>query len=227
MAMLQVGMGTKVGTTGEPPSAIPNKLDQLIGGAKIWLTPTQVPIALSSLGAGWAASPLSVVGFLAVPALVLLLVLGMGAAKRRRARNPRRRRVYARRARRRANPRRKSQRGKYVVQPEGQSYGDLRTAERQARWYSRDFGRASVYSQDRGKTVSWFDHGVKRKRNPPASPTRRKTGVRRNPSLDRRIRSAQTMYKVWREQGQTRAAAALAAARAATRRRGNPKRRLR
>ena len=124
MAMLQVGMGD-VGTP-----TVPGKLDELVGGAKIWLSPSQVPAALSNLGAGWAASPLSVVGFLAVPALALLLLWGMGAAKRRRSKNPRRRRVAVRRVRRRANPRRRRNTGpRYKL---GKNAGRRRTARRRA-----------------------------------------------------------------------------------------------
>jgi hypothetical protein len=102
-----MGENGETAVTGAP-TAPPSKLDQFIGGARIWLSPSQVPTALSNLGAGWAASPLSVVGFLLVPAAVLALVLG--AAKRRRSRNPRRMRVTVRRVRRRANPRRRVRR---------------------------------------------------------------------------------------------------------------------
>lgn len=105
--MMQVGMGAEEGAAVvavQPTGPTgPSVLDQFVGGARIWLSPSQVPTALSNLGAGWAASPLSVVGLLAVPAVVLALVWGMQGAKRRR--NPGRRVARGRRHnKRRRNP---------------------------------------------------------------------------------------------------------------------------
>ena len=69
-------------------------------GAKLWLSPSMIPSVLTNLwvaakadAAGTLTNP-GVLGFLAMPAAAILaLVLWSGAAKRRRARNPRRRRA--------------------------------------------------------------------------------------------------------------------------------------
>jgi hypothetical protein len=89
------------------------KLDQLVGGAKTWMSPGEIPDTLKAVFSpdAWKAAPMALIGFLLVPAAVLAVVLGMGAAKRRRAKNPRRKRAVARRSRRRvANPRRRGRR---------------------------------------------------------------------------------------------------------------------
>lgn len=117
MAMIRVGMGatgeTAVTTTPPPPPM--GKLDQFVAGAKTWMSPSQIPAALKAVVSveAWKVAPMALVGLLSVPAALLLLVLGTGAVKRRRARasNPRRRR-------RAANPRRRAVRsaGQYVVE---------------------------------------------------------------------------------------------------------------
>lgn len=110
MAMLQVGMGATSQfpvTTGEPTG-----VDEFIGGAKVWLNPGYITTEMGALwdaatgpGKSWSVlvSPRAL-GFLLVPAAVIALVWGMQAAKRRRARNPRRLR--------RRNPRRRVARGR-------------------------------------------------------------------------------------------------------------------
>lgn len=120
MAMIRVGMGAEGETavTTTPPPA-PSTMDQFLQGAKTWLTPRDIPAVFSAMWVGLKENPGAVLkspqawGLLAVPAAALALVLGMGAAKRRRAKNPRRR-VAVRRSRRRvANPRRRT--GKKMV----------------------------------------------------------------------------------------------------------------
>ena len=115
MAMLQLGMGeTGVAETGfGEPAAV----DKFLGGAKVWLNPGYITTEMTALWAGVKADAVGTLtspralGFLLVPAAAILaLVLWSGAAKRRRARNPRRRRAAVRR--RRANPRRRAARGR-------------------------------------------------------------------------------------------------------------------
>lgn len=104
MAMIGTGMGAtgETAVTGSPPTM--GKLDQFMAGAKTWMSPSQIPDALRAVVSmeAWRAAPMALVGLLAVPAVLLAVVMGMGAAKRRRTRNPRRRRVAVRRGRRRA-----------------------------------------------------------------------------------------------------------------------------
>ena len=132
MAMLRLGMGETavVPHPGHLRSSLPSvqprpwifreaiprtsqekETNEPINGAKIWLSPSLVPAELTRLWAAVKADPggtltaPGVLGFLLVPAAAILaLVLWSGAARTRRARNPRRRRAAARRQR--ANPRR-------------------------------------------------------------------------------------------------------------------------
>ena len=120
MAMMRIGMGAagETAVTGPPPPAPMGKLDQLVGGAKTWMSPGEIPDTLKAVFSpdAWKAAPMALIGFLLVPAAVLAVVLGMGAAKRRRAKNPRRKRAVARRSRRRAdNPRRRTAKKAYRI----------------------------------------------------------------------------------------------------------------
>ena len=210
MAMLQVGMGDggETAVTGPPPLAPMGKLDQLLGGAKIWLSPSQVPEALRNIGRELEGRPLSVVGFLAVPVLALLLVWGMGAAKRRRARNPRRRRVAVRRRRttpRRRNPARKAAHDyEVVVGNIGTVYSGRNGFEANKTFGAYVSQSKSNYGRASGESVVLFKDGEitrehegtvenprrRSRRNPPAKSARRKIQARqrRNPARRRNQR---------------------------------------
>lgn len=170
MAMIRVGMGaageTAVTTTPPPPPM--GKLDQFVAGAKTWMSPSQIPAALKAVVSveAWKAAPMALVGLLSVPAALLLVVLGgMGVAKRRRAKNPRRGQVVVRRPRKPASwtcghcGRRVS--GQYDVCQCGDT---------------RKWARASN-PRRRRRTANPRRHG--RRRNPSAKSTRRKIYARR------------------------------------------------
>lgn len=122
MAMLHLGMGDTTGV-GTPATAVSGgeitPMSEFVAGMKTWLRPSDIGGTFSALWTAGKADPVKTLtspgtlGFLLVPVAILaVVIMGMGAARRRRTRNPRRRVAYSRRRvrnpRRRANPRRKS-----------------------------------------------------------------------------------------------------------------------
>jgi hypothetical protein len=158
------------------------KLDQFVAGAKTWMSPSQIPEALKTVFnlEAWKAAPMMLLGLLAVPAAVLAVVMGMGAAKRRRTRNPRRGAGVRRQQRRVANPRRRRNTNwttGYVVYPGGYGYPSLAKANAKAKRVSTEEGHAYVENTTNAKTVSSYYNGRKQQRRV-ANPRRRR---RRNP----------------------------------------------
>jgi hypothetical protein len=227
-----------------PPVAPMSGLDQFLAGSKTWMTPAQIPdafrAALSS--AAWSAAPMAVAGFLAVPALLLALVWGMGAGKRRRTKNPGRRRAAMRRDRRRAatRPGRRSRSRGTHKNPEtvpgiakwSTFYGGTGAAEGKSGYDLRVGGQTytiqpytTKYGRHAGYSLTAYPgdppHGHQRLgsfRSPQAaaSAAHKFHGTighaRSNPGLRRRARAAQVIYSTWRAQGQGRVKSAVRAA---------------
>jgi hypothetical protein len=186
-----------------PLPAAPSAVDKFMSGTKVWLSPSTIGAEFTALTAaakldmvGTLTSPRAL-GFLLVPAAAILaLFMWSGAAKRRRAKNPRRRRAAVRRR----NPRRRVARGRrrnargdlygtYVWMGGrwnivGRAYSSLTEAKRNAKArHARDGStyavRAIGIPNERPLAIFGRLANPKRRRNAGANAGRKRTARRR------------------------------------------------